>query len=104
MDLKQVASLVLRQSMALTDEGIGPGSPEEGDQQVLEWALTQARSLFDEHDLWDALLISDEEHAKSGCERHISDQEHARSQCVHCHGDEELVDLDECASHTQRRS
>lgn len=101
MDLKQVASLILRQAMALTDEGIGSRRPEASDQQVLEWALTQARPLFDEHDLWDALLIRDEEHMKSGCERHISDEEYARSRCVHCLGDEEL-ESDECTHSTQR--
>lgn len=58
-----LASLLIRQRMALVDEGIGAKDPRPGDDELLVAAVRVARGEFDDHDLWDAYLLSDEEHA-----------------------------------------
>ncbi len=65
---RQVAGLIVRQAMALTDEGIGPYDPRPVDQQVLDWAVKQTADEYDDHQLWDAGLVSDEVHVPR-CQR-----------------------------------
>lgn len=61
--LVKVASLLIRQEMALTDEGIGPSGPLPADRAVLDWAVKTAGHLFDSHRLWDYDLLSTADHA-----------------------------------------
>jgi len=58
-----VASLIVRQHLALVDEGIGPKDVAPGDAVVLAQAVRVARDEIEDHDLWEAELISDAEHA-----------------------------------------
>jgi len=68
----RAAELLIRQHMALADEGIGPKSPKMSDAVVLAWAFSSTCSTMDEDDLheaWDFGLMLDEEHIPF-CTRH----------------------------------
>jgi hypothetical protein len=57
VDLRAAASLLIRQHLALEDEGIGPRPELDGDPALLAWAVHLAGSGFDDHDLWDAHVV-----------------------------------------------
>lgn len=65
---EQEASLIIRQHIALTDEGIGPApiyvgdervTPVEDDNRVLDEAVRVAGHLFEEWRLKDCGLVPD---------------------------------------------
>lgn len=61
--MEQVASLLLRQDMALVDaDSRALTDSISGDRTILAWALSTAGHLFDRHTLWDYDLLSDAEH------------------------------------------
>lgn len=60
--LTDLASLVLRQDMALVDAGRGMDDVRPGDGDLTAWALERAGHLFDHHVLNDYGLVSDEDH------------------------------------------
>ncbi|MEU9670397.1 hypothetical protein AB0E25_33455 [Streptomyces bobili] len=76
---EQEASLIIRQNLALADEGIGPRravvdgeyvDQSEADSKVLDEAVRVAGHLFDEHyDLWDAGMVPNEVHLPR-CDKH----------------------------------
>lgn len=66
---KDVASLLVRQAMALMDEGIGPVYPESTDQGLLNAAIEVVGDEFDRHYLWNVGLLSSEEHVEDVCRR-----------------------------------
>ncbi len=57
-----VADLLIRQEMALADEGIGAKDSKSSDAELLQQAVAVARDRFDDHDLWEIALLSDELH------------------------------------------
>lgn len=60
---KAMAHLLVRQHLALVDEGIWPKDhPLDIDQETLKEAVRIVRSEFSDHALWDSYLLTDEEH------------------------------------------
>ncbi len=66
---RRMAHLLVRQAMALADEGIGPDGSEDTDPTTLAEAVALVRSDFNDHELWDFGLIGDNNHPADGCDR-----------------------------------
>lgn len=66
---RNVAHLLIRQHLALTDEGIGPRDATPADNALLNRAVHAAGDDFDSHDLYEARLIGKNEHrtARPSC-------------------------------------
>lgn len=64
------ANLIIRMQIALAREGTKPRDPQPFDETVLRRATMIAiQNGFSHHELWDAYLVTDEEHLDRGCDK-----------------------------------
>lgn len=80
----QEANLIIRMQVALVNEGIGYRDQQPEDAYILRKATMIAiQNGFSHHELWDAYLVTDQEHLDRGCDkgyRHRSEWQALREQ------------------------
>ena len=81
----QEASLIVRQHIALVDEGIGPKNIQPEDEALMRDAVRAVRAqdrlrghvrdTLGDHTLWDFGLLTDAEHKAIGCSCGMTDDD-----------------------------